>query len=116
MKRTLSIFFALFIFASCQKNKDILQPSSSTQSSGVSAKGGTGGGGGGATTGLISSIGGAFRLIGGNSDSIQVNFTQPAPATGLIVNLTSSDPSVQLPATFTVPAGEYIIHPQLTSS
>ena len=115
MKRTLSILLALFIMAGCKKNnKEILQSISSTDSTTlISAKGG---GGGVNPTGMISFIGGAFRLIGGNSDSIQVNFTQAAPAQGLTVSLTSSDPAVQLPATFFVPAGEYIIHPHLTSS
>ncbi len=65
---------------------------------------------------LISFIGGAYRLIGGNADSIQVNFTQPAPSTGWVVSFTSSDPSVQIPSTFRVSPGEFIIHIPLIST
>lgn len=116
MKRNLSIIVTLFVIAGCKKsNQEILQTSTpSSDTSFINAKNGSGGSGG--STGLISSIGGAFRLIGGNSDSIQVNFSQPAPASGWALSLRSSDPSIQLPSTVVAPAGAFIIHPALTSS
>ena len=125
MKTLFSLLAFLGIaFISCNKDVTTQQVSESKKQPTLAARDGSGGSGSGSgsggstttSTGLISAIGGAYRLIGGNNDSIQVNFTQPAPAQGWTVSFTTSDASVRLPATYFVPAGAYIIHVPLTSS
>ena len=118
MKLQFSLFACLVILLSAC-TKDHTFPTSDTNPSpmpSISGNGSSGGGGGTQPTGLISFVGGAYRVIGGNNDSIQVNFTQPAPATGWTVTLTTSDTSVKLPPTFFVSAGSYIIQIPLSSS
>jgi hypothetical protein len=45
-------------------------------------------------------------VVGGSSTTLnKVNLSGPAPAGGIVVNLSSSDPGVTLPASITVAAG-----------
>jgi hypothetical protein len=116
MKQLLSAALIVVFAIACTKQGDVITPATSETPLNISATSKGSSGGGTQTTGLLSFIGGASRLIGGAADSIQVNFTQPAPAGGWIVTFTTSDPAVQLPASYAVPAGEYIIHVPLTSN
>lgn len=123
VKRILTFATAtsLLLLTSCQKdikrNQNENTSNSALQLSPASAlTSKESGGGGTTTTGFISFVGGTFKLIGGNADSIQINMTQPAPAGGWVLNLSSSTPSFQIPATFTVPAGVSIVHVPVTSS
>lgn len=125
MKTTLIFVTAtsLILLTSCEKdirgnqNENASNTTLQLSSTSASTSKGSGSGGGGATTaGFISFVGGTFKLIGGNADSIQINMTQPAPAGGWVLNLSSSTPSFQIPATFLVPAGVSIVHVPVTSS
>jgi hypothetical protein len=120
---TLLICFA-FALNACKKNSDevtnLSKPSTNSfqaKSSG-SGSGGSGGGsgGGGNTTGFIQSVlsGTASRLVSGNTDSIYITFTQPAPAAGWTLVVTTSDPAVQAPSTVFVPAGSTNVRMHVT--
>jgi len=111
------ILFCLFAFSSCKKEikGENLSTANSLTSPDASSKGSSGGGGGTATTGPISFVGGVFKLIGGNSDSIQINLTQAAPA-GWVLSLSSNDAAFQVPASFPVPQGALYVHIPVTSS
>ncbi len=108
-----SLLFFVIILFSCNKNSDVTPAADSAQST-LSAKDGSGSGGNNNNTGFIQSVssGSASRLISTHSDSIWVTFTQPAPAGGWTLQLTSSDPSAaQVPATYPVPEGASVVHP-----
>lgn len=75
------------------------------------------GGGVNTTTGLWQSLlsGTASRLVAGKTDSLLVRFTQPAPAAGWTITLSSSNAAAaQVPATYLVPAGVSVVHPPVT--
>lgn len=118
MKRLLPAGFIFVLAVACTKQHELISLATSATPADISttSKGSGSGGGGNQTTALLSFIGGASRLIGGDNDSIQVNFTQPAPAGGWTVSFTTSDPSVRLPASYPVSAGQYFIHVPLTST
>lgn len=69
---------------------------------------GSGNGGGGKPTsngflqGVLSGL--ASRHVSGGNDSVLVTFTQQTPA-GWVLSMSSSNPAVQVPSTFAVPAG-----------
>ncbi|MBA3647845.1 MAG: hypothetical protein H0W62_04725 [Chitinophagales bacterium] len=103
---------AILAFTACTKNND-LQPSSQEE---IALKGGSGGGGN--NTGFLQSVvpGGAANLISGKTDSIFVSFTQPAPAAGWTLTLTSSNAAVTVPATFFVKAGLTSVYVPVSAS
>jgi hypothetical protein len=123
--RFFPFLFILFLISitSCQKQKDIndfrnspINAESSGSGSGGSG-GGSGGGGGTTTTGLIRSVlsGLASRLVAGNTDSVLVTFSQPAPATGWTLSVSSSNPAAAtVPSTVFVPAGSTGIYVRVT--
>jgi hypothetical protein len=83
--------------SACKKHCDNIAnvtPNNSAHEPKASGSGG-GGGGGGNPTGFIQNVlsGTASRLIGTKTDSIYINFTQPAPAGGWTLQLTSSNAS-----------------------
>ncbi len=59
---------------------------------------------------------GAASVTGGASLTGTITLTAPAPSGGVLVNLSSSDPSVQVPATVTVPAGQTTVTFSITTS
>lgn len=110
---------SLFFLIACQKEKatgsvsDVPAGEKEMLSSNANAKGG----GGNTAAGLMQSVlsGTASRLIAGKTDSILVSFTQPAPAGGWTITLSSSNPAAaQVPATYLVPAGVSVVHPPVT--
>lgn len=106
---------ALPFFFSCTKDANISSdPAGKTVSTAQAAAKG-GGGGGSTITGPISFVGGTFKLVGGNSDSIQINLTQTAPA-GWVLALSSNDPAFRVPSSFPVPQGAFVVHVPITSS
>lgn len=113
----------ILFLSSCKKENSTIESDNTTNSTtsitGTSpnSKGGGNNGGGGTTfSGFISFIGGTIKLIGGHSDSIQINLAQPAPATGWSLSLSSSNPAVQIPPAFAVTAGTQYVHVPITSS
>ena len=103
MKRIITLTALSIIALSACKKETItssqINSESQTNASGSGSDGdgsGSGGNGGGTnTTGLLQNVlsGTASRLIAGTTDSIWVSFTQPAPAGGWTLNLTSSNPA-----------------------
>jgi hypothetical protein len=55
------------------------------------------------------SIYGTTTVVGGNNANITVKLPVAAPAGGYVVNLSSSDPAAQVPASVTVPAGAFSV-------
>jgi hypothetical protein len=112
----LALFFCSFLFllVSCEKHGNVFSVASDTTQNILPQSKGSGGGSTSAP-GPISFVGGAYRLIGGNSDSIQINLSQAA-GPGWVLSLSSNDPNVQVPATFPVPEGAFIVHVPITSS
>lgn len=105
----------LLLLISCEKGIVHNDAASSSSAPTALLRGGNNGGGGTTTNGLISSVSGVFKLIGGNSDSIQINLTQAAPA-GCVLSLSSSsDRTLQVPSTFLIPQGTFFVHIPVTS-
>lgn len=113
MKNYYLLFICTMIitFSSCQNNVD--QSITGTEPLITDSKGG-----GNNTPGLIQSVvaGLAARLIGGNSDSILVRFTQGAPPSGWTLSVNSNNAAIQVPSTFFVPAGSFGVNIPFTSS
>lgn len=107
---TLLLGAALLPFAACNKKaQDEVQPANTVNPLAM-AKGGSGGGGGTTTpAGPIQNFltGTAGRLVGTHTDSMFVSFTQPVPAGGYRLTVSSNSTSAQVPATVTAPAGAY---------
>ena len=97
MKQLFLLLAACSILFSCQKNGKDLSTNNATApgQSGPANKNANPSN----SAGFISFVGGVFKLIGGNSDSIQISMTQAAPLAGWTISLASSDPAVQVPAT-----------------
>lgn len=113
MKYTLTLLLAagLLSLGGCRKNTCAPEQNNTafTQKAAAFAKGG-GGGGTTTTTGPIQNFltGTAGRLISGTSDSMFISFTQPVPAGGYTITLSSANPAVaQVPATITAPQGAW---------
>jgi hypothetical protein len=49
-------------------------------------------------------------LVSGDTSSLLVSFTEAAPASGYTLSLRSNDAAVQTPATYVVPAGQFVVH------
>jgi hypothetical protein len=68
-------------------------------------------GGGTVTTGPIQNV---FvnrnPLVSGDTSSLLVSVTDVAPAGGYRLSLRSNDAAVQVPATFVVPEGQFVVH------
>jgi hypothetical protein len=111
-----ALFFCCFLIllVSCEKQGNVFSVGSDTTQN-ILPQLKKGGGGTTPVPGPISFVGGAYRLIGGNSDSIQINLTQTA-GPGWVLSLSSNDPNVQVPAAFAVPAGALYVHVPITSS
>jgi hypothetical protein len=80
--------------------------------------GGSGSGGGGTvSTGLIQNV---FvnrnPLVSGDTSSLLVSVTQVAPTGGYTLSLRSNDAAVQVPTTYLVPAGEFVVHVPLSTT
>ena len=96
MKRIVTLTaLSLMILSACKKETITSSQISSESQANASGSGSEGDGGGTTTTGLLQNVlsGTASRLIAGTTDSIWVSFTQPAPAGGWTLNLTSSNPA-----------------------
>ena len=100
---------------------DDLAPSFASGSGSDGSGGGDDSGGSGSgsttTTGPIQNVFvGQGRLVSGDTSSVLVSTTQVAPAGGYTLSLRSSDPAVQVPATYVVPAGEFVVHVPLSTA
>lgn len=84
----------------------------------VLASGGGGGGGGGDQgTGPIQNVFfNANPVVSGDTTSLLVSFTEPAPAAGYTLTLRSSDPAMQIPSSWFVPPGERSTHAPVTTT
>jgi hypothetical protein len=110
------------VFSACKKDRSDTGkaneeeiPLASGSGSGGSGSGSDGGGT--TTTGLLRSVlsGLASRLVQGRTDSILVTFSQPAPAAGWTLNISSSNPSAAIvPSTFFVAPGSTGIYFRVT--
>ena len=118
MKRIVTLTaLSLMILSACKKETITSSQISSESQANASGSGSEGDGGGTTTTGLLQNVlsGTASRLIAGTTDSIWVSFTQPAPAGGWTLNLTSSNPAAaQVASTHFVPAGQRSAQPHVT--
>lgn len=114
----LSASMAVLGLAACSKKDcpDVTPDASATNvpdlaniAKGGSGGGGNGGGSGNTTTGPIQNFlsSTASRLVATKTDSLFVSFTQPAPAGGYTLAVSSSDGSMIFPATVSAPAGAY---------
>jgi trimeric autotransporter adhesin len=54
----------------------------------------------------LGSIGGPASMVGGTSMTLTIQLNQVAPAGGVLVNLSSSNPALPVPSSVTVPEGE----------
>ena len=85
--------------------------------SGSGGSGSGGGGGGDATAGPIQNV--FFNqnpLVSGDTSSVLVSFTQVAPAGGYTLSLRSNDPAMQVPSTYPVPEGAFVVHVPLSTT
>lgn len=119
MRHLLFCSLLLLLFSCTKEIKDASSSQALSQTSATQAplsKGG-GSGGGTTTTGFLQNVlpSNAYRLVSGNNSNFFVSFTQTAPS-GWVLNLSSNDPSVKVPATFAVPAGAFNVEPPITSS
>jgi hypothetical protein len=83
----------------------------------ASGSGSGGDGGGGSTTGFLQNV--FFdtpSVIGGQPTAMLVSFTQPAPAGGWTISIRSASAALQVPSTFVVPAGAFVVNPPVTTS
>jgi hypothetical protein len=55
-------------------------------------------------------------LVSGDTSSLLVSVTDVAPAGGYALSLRSNDAAVQVPATYVVPAGEFVVHVPLSTT
>ncbi len=110
------LFLVALVIAGCTKTNDTNPVTIASEVEPGTAK--DGGGGGGNNSGFIQSVlsGNASRLISTYRDSILVSFTQAAPPEGWTLILTSSDPAaVQVPSTYPVPPGAFVVYPPVTA-
>lgn len=111
----LLFFCTLLSITACQKEA-LPEASQSVPSTAVKERA-SGNGGGGNQSGFIQNV---FPqesvMVGGNPSELLVSFTQPAPAGGWTLTITSNNPALQVPATFFVPAGAFVVHPPITTS
>lgn len=116
MKLLIKLFVSLMIFATACK-KDVTKDLQTTEPKVVNAKGRNGNGGGGTSTGILQNFAPfKVRLKSGNPTSLLVSFTTPAPPGGYTLQFTSSNPAIQVPATYAVPAGSYVEYVPITTT
>lgn len=113
MMRSIQTFalLSLLTLAACQKQDDFADIAAE-QSALDRGKGGNNN-----TSGFIAPPAAPAdpRLVGGDTTSIGISFTQPAPPGGWTVILTSTDPALQVPTTYFVPEGSWQVNPVVPS-
>ena len=78
---------------------------------------GSGGGSGTASAGLMQhAFANRNPLASGGTSSLLVRFTQAAPRGGYTLSLGSNDAAVQVPTTYAVPAGAFVVHVPLSTT
>lgn len=107
---------SLLALAACQKQEELPFFTTTAEPSAVDRSSGSGGGNKN-SQGFISPPAAPAdpKLVGGDTTDIGVSFTQPAPAGGWTLTLSSSDPALQVPPTYFVPAGSFQVHPVVPS-